>query len=119
MRSVEIVNTLDDGTPKGTAQVDVKDESNSEGTTNKDLEVRKLFDSTPNRFISSSIIGQTSDLDEITLDEITGKLKAFEERIKLRKGEHSGKGRRFRKAKRTYYSHKANTREKEGDLVNA
>nr|GEY85532.1 zinc finger, CCHC-type [Tanacetum cinerariifolium] len=53
----------------------------------------------------------TSDLDDITLDEITGKLKAFEERIKLRKGgqdesqenllfaqgEHSGKGRRFNK----------------------
>ncbi|GJW62486.1 hypothetical protein Tco_0111821 [Tanacetum coccineum] len=38
MRSVEIVDTLEDGTPKGTAQVDVKDESNSEGTTNKDLE---------------------------------------------------------------------------------
>nr|GFB44002.1 zinc finger, CCHC-type [Tanacetum cinerariifolium] len=28
-------------------------------------------------------IEQTSDLDDITLDEITGKLKAFEERIKL------------------------------------
>ncbi|GKE11179.1 ARID DNA-binding domain-containing protein [Tanacetum coccineum] len=38
MRSVEIVDTPEDGTPKGTAQVDVKDESNSEGTTNKDLE---------------------------------------------------------------------------------
>ncbi|GKG23243.1 zinc finger, CCHC-type containing protein, partial [Tanacetum coccineum] len=47
----------------------------------------------------------------ISLDEITGKLKTFEERIKLRKGgqvesqenllfahgEHSGKGRRFSK----------------------
>ncbi|PWA61729.1 zinc finger, CCHC-type [Artemisia annua] len=31
-------------------------------------------------------IEQTSDLNDITLDEITGKLKAFEERIKLRKG---------------------------------
>nr|GEZ66345.1 zinc finger, CCHC-type [Tanacetum cinerariifolium] len=54
-------------------------------------------------------IEQTNDLDDITLDEIVGKLKAFEERIKLRKGgqvesqesllfahgEHSGKGRRF------------------------
>ncbi|GJS43406.1 zinc finger, CCHC-type containing protein [Tanacetum coccineum] len=58
-----------------------------------------------------SILRTTRDLDEITLDEITGKLKAFEERIKLRKGgqvesqenllfaqgEHSGKGRRFSK----------------------
>nr|GFC18638.1 zinc finger, CCHC-type [Tanacetum cinerariifolium] len=53
----------------------------------------------------------TSDLDDVSLDEITGKLKAFEERIKLQKGsqvesqenllfahgEHSGKGRRFGK----------------------
>nr|GEY98738.1 serine/threonine/dual specificity protein kinase, catalytic domain-containing protein [Tanacetum cinerariifolium] len=38
MRSVEIVDTPEDGTPKGTAQVDVKDESNSKGTTNKELE---------------------------------------------------------------------------------
>ncbi|GKB74395.1 hypothetical protein Tco_0935807, partial [Tanacetum coccineum] len=63
----------------------------------------------PHQIVAS--IEQTSDLDEITLDEITGKLKAFEERIKLRKrgqvesqenllfaqGEHSGKGRRFSK----------------------
>ncbi|GJS85221.1 ribonuclease H-like domain, reverse transcriptase, RNA-dependent DNA polymerase [Tanacetum coccineum] len=58
-----------------------------------------------------SIQEQISDLDDISLDEIIGKLKAFEERIKLRKGgqvesqenllfahgEHSGKGRRFSK----------------------
>nr|GFA63548.1 zinc finger, CCHC-type [Tanacetum cinerariifolium] len=71
-----------------------------------------LLDSTPNRFIQIvASIEQTSDLNDITLDEITGKLKAFEERIKLRKGgqdesqenllfaqgEHSGKGRRFNK----------------------
>ncbi|GJY99913.1 zinc finger, CCHC-type containing protein [Tanacetum coccineum] len=56
-------------------------------------------------------IEQTSDLDDVSLDEITGKLKAFEERIKLRKGgqvdsqenllfahgKHSGKGSRFSK----------------------
>nr|GEW06730.1 zinc finger, CCHC-type [Tanacetum cinerariifolium] len=74
--------------------------------------IRKLLDSTPDRFIQIvASIEQTSDLDDITLDEITGKLKAFEERIKLRKGgqdesqenllfaqgEHSGKGRRFNK----------------------
>ncbi|GKA34319.1 zinc finger, CCHC-type containing protein, partial [Tanacetum coccineum] len=67
---------------------------------------------TPDRFIQIvASIEQTSDLDDISLDEITGKLKAFEERIKLRKGgqvesqenllfvhgEHSGKGRRFNK----------------------
>nr|GFB52278.1 zinc finger, CCHC-type [Tanacetum cinerariifolium] len=74
--------------------------------------VRKLLDSTPDRFIQIvASIEQTSDLDDITLDEIIGKLKAFEERIKLWKGgqvesqenllfaqgEHSGKGRRFSK----------------------
>ncbi|GJS96809.1 zinc finger, CCHC-type containing protein [Tanacetum coccineum] len=81
-------------------------------TLDESLLVRKLLDSTPDRFIQIvASIEQTSDLDEITLDEITGKLKAFEERIKLRKGgqvesqenllfaqgEHSGKGRRFSK----------------------
>ncbi|GKC89315.1 zinc finger, CCHC-type containing protein [Tanacetum coccineum] len=77
-------------------------------TLDESLLVRKLLDSTPDRFIQIvASIEQTSDLDEITLDEITGKLKAFEEMIKLRKGgqvesqenllfaqgEHSGKGR--------------------------
>ncbi|GJX37670.1 zinc finger, CCHC-type containing protein [Tanacetum coccineum] len=81
-------------------------------TLDESLLVRKLLDSTPDRFIQIvASIEQTSDLDEITLDEITGKLKAFEERIKLRKGgqmeiqenllfaqgEHSRKGRRFSK----------------------
>nr|GEY21628.1 zinc finger, CCHC-type [Tanacetum cinerariifolium] len=81
-------------------------------TLDESLLVRKLLDSTPNRFIQIvASIEQTSDLNDITLDEITGKLKAFEERIKLRKGgqdesqenllfaqgEHSGKGRRFNK----------------------
>nr|GEY87809.1 zinc finger, CCHC-type [Tanacetum cinerariifolium] len=81
-------------------------------TLDESLLVRKLLDSTPDRFIQIvASIEQTSDLDGITLDEITGKLKAFEERIKLRKGgqdesqenllfaqgEHSGKGRRFSK----------------------
>nr|GEV91314.1 zinc finger, CCHC-type [Tanacetum cinerariifolium] len=81
-------------------------------TLDESLLVRKLLDSTPDRFIQIvASIEQTSDLDDITLDEITGKLKAFEERIKLRKrgqderqenllftqGEHSGKGRRFNK----------------------
>nr|GFA28584.1 zinc finger, CCHC-type [Tanacetum cinerariifolium] len=79
-------------------------------TLDESLLVRKLIDSTPDRFIQIvASIEQTNDLDDITLDEIVGKLKAFEERIKLRKGgqvesqesllfahgEHSGKGRRF------------------------
>ncbi|GKA09506.1 zinc finger, CCHC-type containing protein [Tanacetum coccineum] len=81
-------------------------------TLDESLLVRKLLDSTPDRFIQIvASIEQTNDLDDITLDEITGKLKAFEERIKLRKGrqvesqenllfaqgEHSRKGRRFSK----------------------
>nr|GEV70585.1 ribonuclease H-like domain, reverse transcriptase, RNA-dependent DNA polymerase [Tanacetum cinerariifolium] len=81
-------------------------------TLDKSLLVRKLLDSTHDRFnqIVASI-EQINDLDDITLDEFIGKLKAFEERIKLRKegqvesqenllfahGEHSGKERRFSK----------------------
>ncbi|GKA94427.1 zinc finger, CCHC-type containing protein, partial [Tanacetum coccineum] len=81
-------------------------------TLDESLLVRKLLDSTPDRFIQIvASIEQTNDLDDITLDEIVGKLKAFEERIKIRKGgqvesqenllfahgEHSRKGRRFSK----------------------
>nr|GEX61275.1 zinc finger, CCHC-type [Tanacetum cinerariifolium] len=81
-------------------------------TLDESLLVQKLLDSTPDRFIQiAASIEQTSDLDEVTLDEITRKLKAFEEIIKLQKGEqvesqknllfaqgkHSGKGRRFSK----------------------
>nr|GEW70157.1 ribonuclease H-like domain, reverse transcriptase, RNA-dependent DNA polymerase [Tanacetum cinerariifolium] len=81
-------------------------------TLNESLLIRKLLDSTPDRFIQIvASTEQTNDLDDITSDEIVGKLKAFEERIKLRKegqvespenlqfkhGEHSGKGRRFSK----------------------
>ncbi|GJU76026.1 hypothetical protein Tco_1273096 [Tanacetum coccineum] len=41
--------------------------------------------STPDRFIQIvASIEQTNDLDDITLDEITGKLKAFEKRITLK-----------------------------------
>nr|GEU57679.1 zinc finger, CCHC-type [Tanacetum cinerariifolium] len=72
--------------------------------------LQKLLDSTPDRFIQIvASIEKTNDLDDITLDEIVGKLKAFEERIKLQKGgqveshenllfahgEHTKRGRRF------------------------
>nr|GEZ45155.1 zinc finger, CCHC-type [Tanacetum cinerariifolium] len=81
-------------------------------TLDESLLVRKLLDSTPDRFVQIvASIEQTSDLVDITLDEITRKLKAFEERIKLQKGgqdesqenllfaqgEHSRKGKRFNK----------------------
>lgn len=84
------------------------------------LLVRKLLDSTPDRFIQIvASVEQTNDLNYITLDEITGKLKAFEERIILRKGgqvesqdnllfaqgEHSKNGKRFTKRRgRSNYS---------------
>ncbi|PWA38442.1 gag-pol polyprotein [Artemisia annua] len=56
-------------------------------TMDESLLVQKLLDSIPDRFIQIvASIEQTSDLNDITLDEITRKLKAFEERIKLRKG---------------------------------
>ncbi|GJU00703.1 zinc finger, CCHC-type containing protein [Tanacetum coccineum] len=55
-------------------------------TLDESLLVRKLLDSTPDKFIQIvASIEQTNDLDDITLDEIIGKLKAFEERIKLQK----------------------------------
>nr|GFB88015.1 zinc finger, CCHC-type [Tanacetum cinerariifolium] len=88
-------------------------------TLDESLLVRKLLDSTPDRFIQIvASIEQTSDLDDITLDEIIGKLKAFEERIKLQKGgqvesqdnllfaqgEHSRKGRRFKRRGRSKFS---------------
>ncbi|GJT74019.1 zinc finger, CCHC-type containing protein [Tanacetum coccineum] len=56
-------------------------------TLDESLLVRKLLDFTLDRFIQIvASIEQTNDLDDITLDEIIRKLKAFEERIKLRKG---------------------------------
>ena len=79
-------------------------------TLDQSLLVRKLLDSMPDQFIQIvASIEQNCDLDEVTLDEIIGKLKAYEERIKLKKGgrkesqekllfshnEHSGRGRRF------------------------
>nr|GEW68349.1 zinc finger, CCHC-type [Tanacetum cinerariifolium] len=80
-------------------------------TLDESLLVRKLLDSTPNRFIQIVASIEQTNLNDITLDEIVGKLKAFEERIKHRKegqvesqknllfahGEHSRKGRRFSK----------------------
>ncbi|GJW78594.1 zinc finger, CCHC-type containing protein [Tanacetum coccineum] len=66
-------------------------------TLDESLLVRKLLDSTPDRFIQIvASIEQTNDLDDITLDEIIGKLMAFEENIKHRKGDHEILG-HFRK----------------------
>nr|GEW63744.1 zinc finger, CCHC-type [Tanacetum cinerariifolium] len=99
-------------------------------TLDESLLVRKLLDSTPDIFIQIvASIEQRSDLDDITLDEITVKLKAFEERIKLRKGgqdesqenllfaqgEHSGKGRRFSKREGTSTTQEQSNLILEGD----
>lgn len=88
-------------------------------TLDESLLVRKLLDSTPDRFIQIvASIEQTSDLGDIILDDVSRKLKAFEERIKLRKGGqvesqdnllfaqdgHSGKGRHFKRGGKSNFS---------------
>nr|GFB11584.1 zinc finger, CCHC-type [Tanacetum cinerariifolium] len=108
-----------------------------EKTLDESLLVRKLLNSTPDRFIQIvASIEQTNDLDDITLDEIVGKLKAFEERIKLQKegqvesqenllfahGEHSGKERRFSKrGRRSNFSRgnwqKSSTTQEQSNLI--
>ncbi|GJY21036.1 zinc finger, CCHC-type containing protein [Tanacetum coccineum] len=81
-------------------------------TLDESLLVRKLLDSTPDRFIQIvASIEQTNDLDDITLDEIIGKLKAFEERIKLRKGGQV-------ESQENLLFAKDKTQEKEGGLGN-
>ena len=56
-------------------------------TLDQSLLVRKLLDSMPDQFIQIvASIEQNCDLDEVILDEIIGKLKAYEERIKLKRG---------------------------------
>ncbi|KAK1422289.1 hypothetical protein QVD17_25292 [Tagetes erecta] len=49
--------------------------------------VRKLLNSLPDKFIQIvASIEQNTDLDTVSMDEIIGKLKAYEERIKNRRG---------------------------------
>jgi len=80
-------------------------------TLDQSLLVRKLLDSMPDRFIQIvASIEQNSDLDEVSLDEIIGKLKAYEERIQLRKG---GRG---ESQENLLFAH-GETLEKEDDLV--
>ncbi|KAD4585093.1 hypothetical protein E3N88_22694 [Mikania micrantha] len=51
--------------------------------------VRKLLNSIPDRFIQIvASIEQFTNLDTVTLDETIGRLKTFEERIKLKKDSH-------------------------------
>nr|GEZ88078.1 putative zinc finger, CCHC-type [Tanacetum cinerariifolium] len=56
-------------------------------TLDESTRVRKLLNSVPERFIQIvASIEQYSDLDKMTLDEAIGRLKTFEERIKVKKG---------------------------------
>ncbi|KAI3775731.1 hypothetical protein L1987_45483 [Smallanthus sonchifolius] len=49
--------------------------------------VRKLLNAVPDRFTQIvASIEQFTDLDEITLDETIGRLKTYEERLRLKKG---------------------------------
>ncbi|GJX59588.1 zinc finger, CCHC-type containing protein [Tanacetum coccineum] len=83
-------------------------------TLDESLLVRKLLDSTPDRFIQIvASIEQTSDLDDIALDEITGKLKAFEERIKLRKGGQNNRNRNNSQGGNS--NHKGNSTRNKGE----
>ncbi|GJS84530.1 zinc finger, CCHC-type containing protein [Tanacetum coccineum] len=81
-------------------------------TLDESLLVRKLLDSTPDRFIQIvASIEQINDLNDITLYEIIRKLKAFEERIKLRKGGQ------VESQENLLFAHGEHSREEEDDLV--
>ncbi|KAD7476991.1 hypothetical protein E3N88_00127 [Mikania micrantha] len=58
------------------------------GTVLEDEElVRKLFDTVPERFINLvASIEQSADMEDMPFDEAIGHLKAYEDRLKLRKG---------------------------------
>ncbi|XP_035845706.1 uncharacterized protein LOC118479298 [Helianthus annuus] len=57
-------------------------------TLNQSTLVRKLLNAVPDRFIQIvASIEQYSDLDTMTLDEAIGRLKTYEERLKLKKKE--------------------------------
>ncbi|GJX94676.1 zinc finger, CCHC-type containing protein [Tanacetum coccineum] len=71
--------------------------------------VRKLLNVVPDRFLQIvASIEQYSDLDEMTLEEVIGRLKTYEERIKHKKGRqvdnqeklmftrHDSRGKNFR-----------------------
>nr|GEZ11072.1 hypothetical protein [Tanacetum cinerariifolium] len=56
-------------------------------TLDESTRIRKLLNSVPERFIQIvASIEQYSDLDKMTLNEAIGRLKTFEERIKVKKG---------------------------------
>ncbi|KAK1409296.1 hypothetical protein QVD17_35822 [Tagetes erecta] len=63
----------------------------SVGSTLDDQElVRKLFDTVPERFINLvASIEQSSDVEKMTFEEAIGHLKAYEDRVRLRRSHQS------------------------------
>ncbi|XP_021996327.1 uncharacterized protein LOC110893529 [Helianthus annuus] len=79
-------DTIDEFTAKINSIVTQASEYGS--TLNQSTLVRKLLNAVPNRFIQIvASIEQYSDLDTMTLDEAIGRLKTYEERLKLKKKE--------------------------------
>ncbi|KAD4585172.1 hypothetical protein E3N88_22773 [Mikania micrantha] len=66
---------------------DIVSKANSLGSTfDQPSLVRKLLNSVPERFIQIvAFIEQFNDLDTMSLDEVIGRLKTFEEKIKSKK----------------------------------
>ena len=78
-------DTIDSFTAKMTS---ITSKMTSLGSTlDESTLVRKLLNSVPERFIQIvASIEQYSDLDTMTLDEAIGRMKTYEERIKVKKG---------------------------------
>ncbi|GJU21044.1 zinc finger, CCHC-type containing protein [Tanacetum coccineum] len=58
--------------------------------------VRKLLNAVPDRYLQIvASIEQYSDLDEMTLEEVIGRLKTYEERIKYKKGQTIGQSKKL------------------------
>nr|XP_043633245.1 uncharacterized protein LOC122604415 [Erigeron canadensis] len=85
MLQMEEDETIDSFTAKMTS---LTSQMTSLGSTLDDAtRVRHLLNSVPERFIQIvASIEQYSDLDKLTLDEAIGRLKTFEERIKIKQG---------------------------------
>jgi hypothetical protein len=78
-------DTIDSFTAKMTSIISKMTSLGS--TLDESTLVRKLLNSVPERFIQIvASIEQYSDLDTMTLDEAIGRMKTYEERIKVKKG---------------------------------
>ncbi|XP_076952260.1 uncharacterized protein LOC143625932 [Bidens hawaiensis] len=62
-----------------------------EATLEDGILVRKLLDSVPEKFIQLvASIEQTTDVDGMPFEEVVGRLKAYEDRLRLKKGNTTG-----------------------------